>query len=358
MAEATIASSTIKKAVSVELEGRGVLTLKPSDYVVSGGEGAIYKPSQETIIKLYHDTEKMRRDGMPKKLTLLSKINHPFIVNPLGLVYQNQLPIGYYMKFQKAEPLLSTFTNAYRQRENFTDDNAICLVDGIRESVIAAHDKGAIMVDANELNYLFIKNGKNVEPRVLDVDSWQISSWPASVIMPSIRDWHTNGFNEGSDWFSMAIVSFQVFSGVHPYKGMLNGYKPNDFATRMKDNKSVFTSGVRLNSAVRDFNSIIPAPLLEWYKETFQNGLRCQPPSPKDKSIKTPQAAILKKAIITGTNDIVLIDLLYNGASDVPLQIFSCGVIRLASGKLYNLTSGAFFNKQVCGTCEIISTDF
>ena len=350
-------NSTIKKAVSIELEGRGSMTLKPADYVVSGGEGAIYKPSKETIIKLYHDTDKMIRDGMPQKLTLLSHINHPFIVSPRGLVYQNQLPIGYYMKFQEGESLAKVFTTSYGQRENFTDDDTIELVDGIRTTVQEAHKKGATMVDANELNWLFLKNGKTIEPRVIDVDSWKISHWDASVIMLSIHDWHTKGFNEGSDWFSMAIVSFQAFTGIHPYKGMLQGYKPNDIETRMKDNASVFTSGVRLNSAVRDFGCI-PTPLLEWYKATFQNGLRCAPPSPKDKSITTPHAAIVKKITVQNNNGMVIIDLLYDGTSDAPMQIFSCGILRLTSGKLINLLNGIHFKKEVKGTCEIIQTEY
>lgn len=355
---AMINSATITKPVKIELENRGVLTLQPKDYVVSGGEGAIYKPSTDTIIKLYHDTQKMRHDGMPQKLSLLSQINHPFIVNPKGLVYEHQAPIGYYMKFEEGENLAKVFTTAYRQRENFTDKDAIMLVDGMRTAVKVAHDHKAVLVDANELNWLVAKNKKTVEPRLIDVDSWKISTWDASVIMLSIRDWHTKGFNEGSDWFSLAVVTFQIFTGIHPYKGGLDGFKTNDIESRMKANKSVFTPGVRLNSAVRDFGCI-PVPLLEWYESVFQQGDRTEPPSPKAISNKTPKPAVVKRVVVANNGKgLVITEVIYDGVNDTPIQVFPCGIIRMASGQLVDLLTKKAFTKTVQGNCEVISTPY
>ncbi len=351
-------TATITKSLMIELEGRGPLKLEPKAYVVSGGEGAIYKPSSDIIIKLYHDRQKMKADGMPQKIQLLSKINSPFIVNPKGLVFENQAPIGYHMKYETGEALAKVITSAYRQRENFTEADAIELVHNMRDAVSTAHNHGGILVDANELNWLVEKSKKGVIPKLLDVDSWKIGHWDASVIMMSIRDWHTKGFNEGSDWFSWAIVTFQIFSGIHPYKGGLDGFKMNDIESRMKANKSVFTPNVRLNSAVRDFNTIPPV-LLDWYEAVFQNGDRSAPPSPKDISNKTPKAALRQRGIvINSTGDVIKLDKLYDNAAEIPIYVFPCGVVRTHTGKLINLETGITYKKQVTGiTCDMISTE-
>ena len=51
--------------------------------------------------------------------------------------------------------------------------------------------------------------------REVFVDSYQTAHYPATAIMPSVRDWKVplHDFSELSDWFSFAIVSFQVFLG-------------------------------------------------------------------------------------------------------------------------------------------------
>lgn len=323
---------------------------------MSGGEGAIYKPSSDIIIKLYHDRAKMKSDGMPQKLTMLSKINSPFIVNPKGLVYENQAPIGYYMKFEEGESLAKVITSAYRQRENFTDADTLELVNNMRTAVQTAHDSQAILVDANELNWLVKKEKKTVQPKLLDVDSWKIGQWDASVIMASIRDWHTKGFNEGSDWFSWAIVTFQLFAGIHPYKGGLDGFKMNDIESRMKAKKSVFTPNVRLNSAVRDFNAI-PGPLLDWYEAVFQNEDRSIPPYPHMVSNKAPKAAVVKRTIVQATDNMLNLDKLYDNTQDIPIYIFSCGIVRTHKDNLVDLHTGIVYPKKVEGvSCEIIST--
>ncbi len=351
-------TATITKPLLIELEGKGPVKLQPKDYVVSGGEGAIYKPSADIIIKLYHDRLKMKADGMPQKLTMLSKINSPFIVNPKGLVYENQAPIGYYMKFEEGESLAKVITSSYRQRENFGEAEAVELVHNMRDAVQTAHNHKAILVDANELNWLVRRKKQVVEPKLLDVDSWKIGQWDASVIMLSIRDWHTKGFDEGSDWFSWAVVTFQVFSGIHPYKGGLDGFKMNDIESRMKANKSVFTQNVRLNSAVRDFNTI-PGPLLDWYEAVFQAGDRSLPPSPKDVSNRAPRAAVVRRATITKTGDMLELNRLYTSTSEIPIYVFPCGVVRTHTDKLIDLTTATIYNKKVEGvSCEIISTQY
>ena len=120
-----------KGSLNVVLAGRGPLVLRPSDYVATGGEGSIYRATN-TIIKLYTDAQKMRRDDMVGKIKLLSTIHHDYVVAPQGLVSNSSgAPIGFFMPYVVGEPLPRIFTNDFRQRTKFDDDSAKTLVDRI-----------------------------------------------------------------------------------------------------------------------------------------------------------------------------------------------------------------------------------
>lgn len=346
----------IQGPLSVELERRGPLTLRPSNYVASGGEGSVYKAAQ-TIIKLYTDTTKMRRDGMAEKVRLLSQIRSPYIVAPEGVVSDGHgNPIGFYMPYVEGEPLSRVFTTAFWHRESFDLKQALTLVDRMRETVQTAHAHNAIMVDANELNWIAsLKGRKGPEPRAIDVDSWAIGKWKASVIMPSIRDWHSKTFDEKTDWFSFAIVSFQVLTGIHPYRGTLDGYAPGALEERMKANASVFQKGVRLNRAVRDF-STIPPPLLDWYVATLEKGERTIPPSAFDKGVAhVAIPALTRRAVASATGKLIF-DKLFERVGDRIVRVYPCGVVLLSSGALVEVSSKQEILSGVSVEAEVIKT--
>ena len=118
----------IKGNTKATLEGRGEMTIRPNDHIATGGEGSVYRASN-SVIKLFSDLAKMKRDGMDEKIKLLSGINDPYIVSPKGLVIVKGKPSGYYMDFVEGEHLARVFTNAFRKRDGFTDGNASTLVD-------------------------------------------------------------------------------------------------------------------------------------------------------------------------------------------------------------------------------------
>lgn len=342
--------------INIVLDGRGPLTLRPNNYVATGGEGSVYRASR-TIIKLYTDPQKMQRDGMADKLNLLAGIKNKLIVAPKGLVKSpSGKLLGYYMDYVNGEPLSRVFTNDFRKREGFTDNNASTLVDHMRSAIEFAHGKKAVLVDANEMNWMVaLKDRDNPEPRAIDVDSWSIGKWPASVIMPSIRDWHTKGFNEISDWFAWGIVTFQIYTGIHPYKGRLDGYKPSDMEKRMKKNASVFSKGVRLNRAVRDF-SVIPGPLLDWYVAIFDRGERTLPPSPFDTGVAITQATRVLHATTTASG-MLIFKKLFEKPGDQVTRIFPCGIALLNSGKLVNFSNNKVIGKTKARDCEVVRTE-
>jgi len=339
----------MKMSRAVVLEGRGKIVLHASDHIATGGEGSTYRKGQ-TVVKIYTDPSLMQRDNMVGKIKRLSQIVHPSIVAPQGIVTERGKPVGYYMAYVQGEGLSRVFTNTFWKREGFTKQHAITLVEKMRDTVHYAHGAGAILVDANEMNWLVTGPSSSLDPRVIDVDSWAIEQWRPTVIMPSIRDWHTKGFNELTDWFAWGIVTFQIFTGIHPYKGTLAGYKRGDLEGRMKANASVFMQGVKLNNAVRDF-SMIPGPLHDWYVALFHTGERSCPPSARERGVAVFSAGHRMRRVSGATGTLVA-EKVYD-REDVT-QVFPCGVIRTQSGKVIDVRTMRELMRTTALSCEVI----
>ena len=339
--------------IQVVLEGKGLVTLRDSNYVATGGEGTIYRIS-DSVVKIYHKPEEARQRGMPDKIRLLAGIKHPYISSPVGLVTNpTGESIGHYLPFVDGHPLARAFTNDFWQREGFNCAHASTLVDRMREVITFAHQHRAVLVDANELNWFALFSGSNPEPRIIDVDSWAIGRWPATVIMPSIRDWHSKVFDEKTDWFAWGIVTFQIYTGLHPFKGTLDGFERSDLEGRMRANASVFSKGIRLNRAVRDFSKI-PARLLGWYETTFQDGERVSPPSPFDTGVAVPKAARIMRVVTTGRSGSLVFEKLLGLTADPAVKTFHCGVALLASGKLIDLGTKRQIGEVESRGCEVV----
>lgn len=350
-----MSTSARRGNITVELEKRGSLTLRPDDFVARGGEGTIYRAAH-TIVKIYNDSLKMKHECMVDKLKILAGLRHPYVVAPEGIVFDSKnQPIGFYMPFAGGEPMPRVFTTAFRQRERFGDEDARILSERMWETIDFAHKKDAVLSDANELNWRTIFPGqKGPEPRIIDIDSWAIGKWPAKVIMLSIKDWHTRGFTKLTDWFAWGIVTFQVFTGIHPYKGTLEGYKLGDIEARMKANASVFSPKVSLNQAVRDFKCI-PSLLLHWYKDTFQYGQRTVPPSVFAKGASLAPAAKISRVVTMATGSLVF-NLVLRPLSPA-VRIWPSGAALLKSGILFDLASKRQFGKLESTKSEVIKVE-
>jgi hypothetical protein len=210
-------------------------------------------------------------------------------------------------------------------------------------------------VDCNEYGWLVkFRAGQKPQPYVVDVDSWQVGRWKAKVIMPSIRDYHAKTFSEVTDWFSWGVVTFQVYSGIHPYKGTLDGFTRNDFVARMKANASVFGNGVRLNRAVRDF-SVIPGKLRSWYETEFQTGSRTVPPSPFDTTTTVSPKVSTLRVSTQGSGMLRFKKIFAAPPGDPAVRIFNCGVALLRSGQLVSLETGRGIGLAATTDCEVVA---
>ena len=266
------------------------VSLTQKDYVTQGGEGKIFQKGS-VAYKIYEDLKKMIPIG---KIQELSKLDSPNIVRPKEIIYSHKKEIvGFTMEWLGDDnyALCKMFTNTFRDSNGITNDHVIELVENIKNTIIAPiHAQNCLMVDGNEFNYLVRPDF--VTPLFIDVNSYQTQSFPPTAIMPSIRDWkYPNTFTVMSDWFSFAVVSFQLFIGIHPFKGKHKDYKKNDFEKRVKDCVSVFNKDVRLPPPARDFD-LIPSDYRDWYFKLFEEGQRIPPPKMPG-STKTIQVKVI-----------------------------------------------------------------
>lgn len=260
------------------VHGKGELRLGRSDFKAQGGEGSVYVKGS-TAYKIYANP---RRAIPLAKIDELSALDQPNIIRPLDLILDGKnTPVGYSMRsVEKAHALCQLFPKAFRQRNNLTPELMLRLVRRLQAGVSHVHDKGILIVDLNELNFLVSADFSEVF--FVDVDSYQTPSFPATVLMESVRDRHTMTFNHGSDWFSFAVVSFQMFAGIHPFKGT---YAPLQYLpdkakkldARMLANISVLHPNVSVPSSCLPF-SVIPPVYLDWYRAVFEQGKRLPPP--------------------------------------------------------------------------------
>lgn len=251
------------------------LVLKDSDYVTSGGEGKIYQQGS-LVFKIYSDPKKMIPEAKIKEFRALDL---PNIVKPLDIIYNStgKKLLGFSMIWLGDDNihLPKLFTNTFRDINSITNDTTLELVQNIKQVTQYVHDHSCIIVDGNEFNYMVAKDF--VTPFFIDVNSWQTPSFPPTAIMPSVRDWKTKDFSTLTDWFSFAIITFQLFVGIHPFKGKHKDYKKNDFKSRIENCVSVLNPKVKMPPTARDF-SLIPGAYMDWYFKLFEKGERLLPP--------------------------------------------------------------------------------
>lgn len=261
--------------MKVYVKGQPEVTITKSHFVAEGGEGKVYARGQ-TGYKIYHDPSKAIPLG---KIQDLSGISDPNVIRPQNALYTGKKGkhIGHTFRFVKDTwTLCQLFPRAFREREGFSHEMAIKLVRRLQEGVEAVHKAGVLIVDLNEMNFLVSQDFST--PYFIDVDSYQTARYPATAIMPSVRDPKVQGidFTDLSDWFSFGIVSFQLLVGIHPFKGKHPTIKGME--DRMLAGVSVFDKTVKVPKVAYPLD-VIPDIYRDWYRAMFVDGKRLPPPS-------------------------------------------------------------------------------
>ncbi len=307
--------------MDVYVQGKKV-RLTQAEFKAQGGEGAVYVKGG-TAYKVYADPAKMIA---PAKIQQLSVLSLPEIVRPQEVILDSgRAPIGYTMQsIPQGLVLCQTFPRAFRDRTGLTPEKALGLVRALQKGVHHVHERGLLIVDLNEMNFLVDSAFGRVY--FIDVDSYQTPSFPATALMDSVRDRHAAGWNEGTDWFSFALVSFQMFVGIHPYKGKHPALKTLD--ERMTQNVSVLHPDVSVPAACLPFD-VIPATYRDWYRAVLERGERVPPPDSVTAVLIVPKPAVP----VAGAGQFQIAELLRGGG---PVLSFTHGLLLTTEGIYQN----------------------
>ncbi len=276
--------------MKVQVQGQpGVLTLGNSDYLAEGGEGIVWVRNG-IAYKTYKVPARALSVG---KISELAGINHPDVIKPLHVLVDPDkgTPIGYTMRaLTGTKVLVERFPRAFRDRNGITPDDTSQLVLALRERLAAVHAAGCLVVDFNEYNIL-IDGASFKVPYLIDVDSFQTRSYPATALMESVRDrLSPNRFDENTDWFAFACTAFQVFVGIHPYKGKVKNAPSMTWDERFQAKLSVLSPGVTVPGPTLPF-TVIPPNFLAWFEAVLNRGERCAPPTDLINVVKIMVAA-------------------------------------------------------------------
>ena len=293
------------------VKGEGSVSLSQSDFVAQGGFGKVYAKGG-IAYKVYFDPSKMISVG---KIQELQAIKTPRIIKPLSLIVDKQdHAIGYTMKYVAGGlPLCQIFPIAYRKRNNIILTQIGELVKQSQDDLHSLHGEGYLVVDYNEMNFLGTPAWDTIY--AIDPDSYQTPHFKDTALKESVKDWTAKAFTPNSDWFSFAVVSFQMWTGIHPYKGKYKGSKkelkerlPGDdpidqwciTRRRMQAGVSVFHPDVTIPGGAHQ-PSVIPDEYRQWYREVLENGKRGAPPAIMVSAIILIQPIVRK---IMGTDNL------------------------------------------------------
>ena len=250
-----------------------MVQLTPSHFVGQGGQGRVFA-QPPWAYKVYHDEmQAMSVDKMKE----LSEIGHRQVLTPHDPITNDSGHlVGYSMPYVTSSvPLCRLYTRDYQARHGLDTDDIVRLVRQIVGLMNHIHDAGILVVDLNGLNILV--SGDHTTVYFIDTDSYATPSFPPTALLDSVRDPLSGDdcFHEGSDWFSFAVVTFQLFTGVHPYRGQHPHLKT--LKERMRAGVSVFDPQVIRPPSANQFEHI-PHRLRAWYRDVFEKGHRQAPP--------------------------------------------------------------------------------
>lgn len=258
----------------------GDLIFTDDDFLGKGGEGEVYGKGSRAY-KFYWKQEKVIPQKKVQELSVLgSKTN---IIIPEDDIYDRRdksTRVGITSKWVKhAWPLPRLFANTFRKQYKVTPDMTVKTVEFMFETIQFAHENKKLLVDINDM--AFLADEKDLTYiYFIDVGSYQTESFKCSAIAPGIRDYHAKEFNEGTDWYSAGIITFQLYVGRHPFKFFHPDHPGTDLLSmieKMKKGISILNKEAKYPKAVRDF-SVIPSNHFQWYLDMFENGKRIPPP--------------------------------------------------------------------------------
>ncbi len=271
------------------------VSIGKSNLLGRGGEGAVFIDGGDCL-KVYWDRDKMVPAGKIKELSALAAEN---VLAPLDVLLDGPNQVGYVMRHATGcLPLPEILPKGWRRANGLTPEVAMRLVLGLRAAFSRIHGLEALVVDANEMNFLLRSDLSALVH--IDVDSYGTRSYAASAILPAIQDPRTRppdldrpkihpAFSAASDWYSFALLAFALMVGANPFKGSFSGYGKRDLLKRMADGASALAPEAKLPPTCLPLD-VIPGVWRSWFKTILHSAERPEPPTSGDAVVLAVQA--------------------------------------------------------------------
>lgn len=248
-----------------------VYNINTKNEINRGGEGMIISLNNGKVAKLYFEANRAISN---EKIKELSCLNSSLFIKPEIALY------GDYNGFIMSElncvdyfPLYSLYSLSFASKKGLPSDYQSKIANKLISAVENAHNNNIIIGDLNPFNILV--NDK-LDVKFIDVDSYETPSCKHNdKLLEEIRDYKNNGFvSKNSDYFALAVCVFNLFTGIHPYKGIHNVYRDN-LKDREINNLSLVNKKEFNNIKVPKFyKPINDSNLLNLFERLFNNNER------------------------------------------------------------------------------------
>ena len=233
----------------------------------SGGEGMVISLNNGHCAKLYFKAS----DALSQtKISELSPLDGNLFVKPQIAVTGDYN--GYIMEelnLSDYYPIYSLYSPMFANKRGLPNDYKRKLAEKLIMGVKNAHDNGIVIGDLNPFNIMV--NDK-LDLKFIDVDSYQTKSYKHNdKLLEEVRDFYYNGMvSEDSDYFALSVMVFNLFTGMHPYKGIHKTYR-DKLKDREINNISLLNEKEINNIKVPKFYTpISDAALKDMFYEIYQ----------------------------------------------------------------------------------------
>jgi len=238
--------------------------------IARGGEGRVMDIGRGRAAKLYHDDNPPITPDRFKSLFLLDPST---FTRPLELLFNSKKQIvGFIMDMLSNDyfPLYSAYSNNFCKRHGVDEKIKIKIVKKLISSVDYAHKKNIVIGDLNPFNIMINDTGVT---SFIDVDSYQTPGTQHSgKLLDDIRDHLYMGhINNESDYFALAVITFNFLTNMHPFKGVHGTHK--SIQERMLQRIPVFDNDSQLK-VPKCYHPLKDKNLMEQYKRIFKEGQR------------------------------------------------------------------------------------
>lgn len=238
--------------------------------IARGGEGAIYELDNNLVAKIYHDGIEPLNQS---KFDFLKKLDKTLFIAPQELLFDSKSKVkGFAMEYldNSFYPISSLFTKSFCASHNIDKKVKLKSIENIIKAIDYAHKMKVVIGDLNCFNIMVNNKG---DIKLIDTDSYQVPGFHHSGrLLDDIRDYFYQGrIDENSDYYALSILSFNMLSFTHPFKGIHKQYMK--LSDRIIHKIPVFVNDPEL-IVPKCYEPINDTNLMGQFKRFYLNGER------------------------------------------------------------------------------------